>query len=306
VKDAIGPFVARLSDDSAKLSLTNAAAGLDAAGTFGFLDTNRTRFAASLADATNKVQTIAQAGFSDADVRVTNLKAAIAPLDPARTYVRRLLQQVGLSGLELGLAGVLRAFFTIVSPSRLVGLVRPIFDALSGRVQALVDAVLAPLKAGVASVRSALDAIDLAPLIQALDAIHAEVLSQIQLLSPDALLGPVIADVNALKQTLTSADPLAPVIQILNAVRDTIARVLSKLSLETILATPLAVFDELLTELSRLDVAKLVAPIRAQLDDIAKQVDTGLDETVVSFQRLQAALPSGGGGSSASGSVSVG
>ena len=206
---------------------------------------------------------------------------------------------------ELGLAGVLRAFLAVVSPARLVGLVRPIFDALRGRIQALIDAILTPLVDAVGRVRAALDAIDLAPLIAALDEIHSAVIAQIQLLSPDALLGPALAEVNALKGTLESADPLSPVLDILNAVRDTVARILEKLSLESLLATPLAIYDELLNELGRLDVAQLIAPLRAQLDDIAKQVDEGLDRTVVAFERLQAALPSGGGGSSAEASVSV-
>lgn len=299
VRAAIAPLNARIAgNSSATSSLSGAETRLDAGEVFGFLEGNRSRFATALAQATNRIGAISQAGFSDADVRVTNLKAAISPLDPARTWVRSVLQKIGLSGFELGLAGVLRAFFAVVTPARLVGLVRPIFDALKGRVQALVDAVLAPLKAGVASARAALDAIDLAPLLASLDAIHAEVISQIQSLSPDALLGPVLAEVNALKQTLTSADPLAPVTQILNGVREIIARVLAKLSLDKLLVTPLAIYDDLLNELSRLDVAALIAPLRAQLDDIAKQVDEGLDVTVTSFERLQAALPSGGGGSS--------
>jgi hypothetical protein len=82
--------------------------------------------------------------------------------------------------------------------------------------------------------------------------------------------------------------------------------VLAKLSLEKLLATPLAIYDDLLAELSRLDVAALIAPLRAQLDDIARQVDEGLDRTVASFERLQDALPSGGGGSSVDVSVEVG
>src|SRR6185503_13505265 len=120
--------------------LSAAEPNLDAAAVFGFLDSNRARFAASLADATNRIQVIAQAGFSDADVRVTNLKTAIAPLDPARAYVRQLLQRLGVPGLELGLGGILRAIFTEIPPSRLVGLVRPILDALKGRIVALIDA----------------------------------------------------------------------------------------------------------------------------------------------------------------------
>ncbi|MEO8619778.1 MAG: hypothetical protein ABI625_01860 [bacterium] len=307
VRAAIGPLTARLTaGDSAIVTLSAAEPGLDASAVFGFLESNRARFAASLADATNRIQGIATTGFSDADVRVANLKASTAPLDPARAYLRGLLKQIGLPGFELGLSGVLRAFLAIIPPSRLVGLARPIFDALKGRIQALIDAILAPLKAGIASARAALDAIDLAPLLAALDAIHAEVIAQIQLLSPDALLGPALAEVTALQQSLTSADPLAPVLTILNAVRDTIARVLAKLSLEQLLATPLAVYDELLAELSKLNVAALIAPFRAQLDDIARQVDEGLDRTVVAFERLQDALPSGGGGSSVGVSVSVG
>jgi hypothetical protein len=303
---AIGPLIARIGDSPASVSLTAAAPRMDAAGVFGFLEANRARFAASLASANGAVQTITQAGFSDADVRVANLAAATSPLDPARAWVRRLLQRIGLTGFELGLAGVLRAFFDVISPARLVGLVRPIFDALKGRITALIDAIIAPLKAGVTSVRGALDAIDLQPLIDALDAIHAEVLAQINALSPDALIGPALAEVNALKQSLLTFDPLAPVLTILNAVRDAVTRILGKLSVEKLLETPLAIYDELLNDLSRLDIAALIAPLRAQLDDIAHQVDEGLDKTVSSFQRLQDALPSGGGGSSAGVSVAVG
>ena len=294
VRAAIAPLKARIGNDSPAAAILSAAEPrLDATAVFGFLETNRARFAADLATATQRIQVIAQAGFSDADVRVANLKASIAPLDPARSYVRRLLAQLGLTGFELGLAGVMRALLAVVTPSRIVGLVRPIFDALRDRVQTLLNGILGPLKDGVARVRAALDAIDLAPLLAALDAIHAEVIAQIQLLSPDALLGPTLAEVTALKTTLAAADPLAPVLQILNGVRDAIARVLAKLSLETILATPLAIYDELLTDLSKLDVATLIAPLLAELEDIATQVDDGLDKTVTAFERLQAALPSG-------------
>jgi hypothetical protein len=88
-------------------------------------------------------------------------------------------------------------------------------------------------------------------------------------------------------------------------VRDTVARVLEKLSFERLLATPLAIYDQILAALDRLDVAKLLAPLLDTLDTIAHGVDTGLDHTVEAFERLQAALPGGGGGSSAEVSVGV-
>lgn len=307
VRAAIAPLSIQLAPGTpARTKLAAAAPQLDASATFGFLEGNRARFATSLAAAATKIQVIAQGGFTDADTRVANLVASIAPLDPTRTWVRQLLQRIGVPGLELGVAGALRAIFAAVPAERLVALVRPIFDALRGRVEALVNGILDPLKGGVARVRAALDAIDLAPLLESLDAIHAEVLAQVQAFSPEALLGDVLAEVTALQATLAGADPLAPLIGILDAVRDTIARVLGKLSLESLLEIPLEVFDELLATLSRLDVAALIAPLRTQLDEIARQVHDGLDETVEAFERLQDALPSGGGGSSASVSVSVG
>ncbi|MGQ0648978.1 MAG: hypothetical protein ACT4P7_15590, partial [Gemmatimonadaceae bacterium] len=306
VRAAIGPLSIQVAPElPARALLAASAPRLDAGGTFGFLETNRVRFAAALDVAVTKIQKIAQPGFTDADTRLAHLKASLAPLDPARAWVNQLLTRIGVPGLELGLAGTLRAVFLAVPPARLVALVRPIFDALRGRIEALVNGVLDPLKGGITSVRTALAAIDLAPLLASLDEIHTEVLGQVQALSPNALLGDVLNEVNALKATLAGADPLAPVITILNTVRDTIARVLAKLSLEKLLEVPLAVFDELMAALERLDVAALIAPLRLQLDEIARQVHDGLGKTVESFERLQDALPSGGGGSSVSGSISV-
>ncbi len=55
----------------------------------------------------------------------------------------------------------------------------------------------------------------------------------------------------------------------------------------------------------KLDPSGPLDPLFAQIDEIALQVDTGLDRTVEAFKGLQAALPAGGGGSSVSGSATV-
>jgi hypothetical protein len=54
-----------------------------------------------------------------------------------------------------------------------------------------------------------------------------------------------------------------------------------------------------------LNISALLGPVLDALDNIAVQVDQGLDETVEAFKRLQEALPPPGGGSSGSVSVSV-
>jgi hypothetical protein len=92
---------------------------------------------------------------------------------------------------------------------------------------------------------------------------------------------------------------------VLNALRDLIAKILQKLNLETLLATPLAIYDQIVKDLEKININGLLNPVFDQLDNIAKQVDQGLGDTVTAFKRLQAALPGGGGGS-ASVSVAVG
>ena len=60
------------------------------------------------------------------------------------------------------------------------------------------------------------------------------------------------------------------------------------------------IYDFIIGELRKIDPQGLLDPVFEQLDEIAEQVDSGLDQTVASFKRLQDALPSGGGGTSSS------
>jgi len=130
------------------------------------------------------------------------------------------------------------------------------------------------------------------------------VLADIQALSPATLLAEPLAAFAALKSTLAAFDPLAPLLTLLDALRDTAARVVGKLSAQQLLHSPLAIYHAIVDALAQLDIGHLLAPVLDLVDSIGQQVDQGLDETVTAFQGLQAALPGGGGGSSAS--VSVG
>ena len=76
------------------------------------------------------------------------------------------------------------------------------------------------------------------------------------------------------------------------------------MSAEQLLHSPLAIYRSLVNALSALNISALLAPVLDAVDVIGQQVDQGLDDTVTAFRGLQAALPSGGGGSSVS--VSVG
>ena len=145
-----------------------------------------------------------------------------------------------------------------------------------------------------------IDDIDLAPLTTAADAVVGQLKSEILQLSPDALLREPLETFDGFKQSLAGADPLAAVQVIITNLRELIAQVLEKLDLEKILESPLAIYDDILGELRKIDPRGLLTPVYDQLDEIALEVDSGLDETVAAFKRLQDALPSGGGGSSVS------
>jgi hypothetical protein len=279
---------------------------LDGAARIGTLVANRARFLALLERALGLVEGLRRTGFSEADAGVAQLRLGLAPLEPAGRRLRDLLAALGLDPENLSVVGVSQAVLAAVPPARLAGLLTPLFQALRSRVQALLQAVLAPVQAGVADLRALLDAIDLGPLAEEADAVVDEVRQQIATLHPDQLLQEPLAAFDALREQVVEQDPMAQVTAILTALRDLVAAVLDKLSLEQLLETPLAIFDEILAKLLQLDPNGLLTPVLDQLDQIAAQVDSGLDDTVAAFQQLQAALPGGGGGSSVSGSVSVG
>ncbi len=86
----------------------------------------------------------ARTGFSDAEVVVVRLRIAFAPLRVIPDLLRELLAHLGITGFEGGLRGVLQATLAAVPPARLAALPVPVFRALRGRVEVLLEAVLEP------------------------------------------------------------------------------------------------------------------------------------------------------------------
>jgi len=198
-----------------------------------------------------------------------------------------------------------KRLFAVATPERLTGLVMPLFTALRNRALALIDSVLAPLKKAVHDLITLLEAVDLTPLREAVDGVYQEVRAQIAALSPEVLLADVLAAFRDVQQQVAQFNPLADVQAALTELRDTTTRVLGKLKASEMLATPLAIYDEILALLEQLNIQNLMAPILDQIDAIAEQVDEGLTGTVDAFQRLQDALPDRVGSTELSASVAV-
>lgn len=301
---ALRAAVASLPTGEARVSLEAALERIDLTGSLGRLAPNRERYLSSLATAEASAQTLSRTGLSEVDIKVTRLQTAFAPLAPLKQLMLDIFARLGITGLEQGVGEALRRLFAVATPERLTGILTPLFVALRGRILALIDAVLTPLKGGVDDLLAAFDAITLAPLRQSVDDVYQAARGQIAALHPDSLLGDVVSAFAAARARVVAFDPLADVEAALVELRDAATRVLGKLNAEQLMATPLQIYDTLVGLLGQLDLAALLAPLFEQLDDIARQVDEGLDETVTSFRRLQDALPSTVGSTSVTASAS--
>jgi hypothetical protein len=305
-RTAAATLASQLPDGSERrLRLEAAANRLDPAAVLARLSANRARYRDLLRSAATLGDTLRRTGMSEADVVVAQLQAAVAPLAPLFEKVRQLVSFLGVGGTTSGFSSVLRSVFQVATPARITGLITPLVSAFHDRLSTLVDEILAPVRAAIDDLQHLIDLFDLQPVIDEVESVFQEVRGQLLAYSPNVLLHDQLAAFAALQQDLLAFDPLKDILEVLNRLRDTAARILGKLSAHSLLESPLAIYDTVVDAIRPLNIDALLTPVLDALDDIAQQVDQGLDETVDAFKRLQEALPAPGGGSAGSASVSV-
>lgn len=270
---------------------------LDVQFSFGRLVVNRERYLALLTSALPLGATLARTGLSEVDTTVAKLRSCLQPVSAVTAILRGFVRAAGLAQVDAGVPAMFDALFAAAPPARLAAMTAPIFNAVRDRVQVLIDAVIVPLKNAVAQLQGLIAAFDLAPLREAADAVFQQALAELRALSPAALLAAPIGAVNTLQAELAAFDPLAALIDVLDTLRDTAARLTAKLSAAQLLEDPVAIYREIVDAIDALNVSALITPVLELLDSIARDVDTGLDDAVAAFQRLQDALPAGGGSS---------
>ena len=301
VRSAVNALLARLAADAPqRVALGALVLRLDVQAAFGDLAANRARYLAALSAALPLGDTLRRTGLSEVDTTLAKLHSAFQPVTVLLAWLRDFLRAVGVPQAGASLPRMLQAVLDVAPPARLAALTAPLFVALRGRVLALLNAVLLPLKTGVARIQTLLAALDLGPLVQAVDAVFQAAVAELQALSPSSLLAGPLGAVAALKAQVAAFNPLAALLTVLNALRDTAARLLGKLSAQKLLADPVLIYNEIVDAIDALNVQALMAPVLDLLDNVAHDVDAGLDDTVTAFRRLQDALPAGGGGSSVS------
>jgi hypothetical protein len=184
--------------------------------------------------------------------------------------------------------------------------VAPLLGALRGRLQAVIDAIISPVRGAIDDLIAAIEVFDLSPVRNRLQAITDVVKSEITAFRPSVLLAAPLAAFADAKQVFAAFDPLGEISDALDALRARVVSILGKLDLGKLLEQPIAVFADIVAALAALDVDRLLGPVLDRLDAIAQQIADGLDETFAAFQRLQRALPDQVGSTAVGASVSVG
>lgn len=301
VRDA----VQSLPDGQAKTDLARLTASLDIETPLAGFGVQRQRYLVTLQQASSSFTVLANSGLSEVDITVSRLLQTLSPLDFARNFMRDLLAVIGIEGLDQGLQQVVKNTFAVATPARLTSILQPLFSALKGRVEAMLDSFFNPVLAAVNDLKALRDQLSLAGIMTELDAVHGAARGQIAKMHPDELLGEAVDAFNDTQAQVLAFDPLGPINDALTALRGSTSRVLGKLDAEAILATPLAVYDDLLRALELLDLQQILAPVLDTLDLLASQVDTGVDNTVTRFKQLQSALPDQVGSTSTTVSAGV-
>ena len=292
---------------AARTQLLEEVGALDVDRKLGALTANRTRYLGLLQEAAADCGALRSVGLSQVDVAMDGLGSAFEPLGRVRDFLRSLLRALGIPSLDASLKEIVKGILAVVTPEKVAGIFTPILGAVRGRVAAVLDELTAPLQAAIDDLEEIVATFDLKPLKDGLQAVYDELRAGIASLSPSQVLAPTLDSFDDLKATLLAFNPLQALEDLIEQLVEVAHRLLTSLSGEVLLESPIRIYDEVMKALEALNLQSLLEPVLDALDSIGEQVDTGLDRTAEALVRLQDALPSpSGGGSSGSGSVSVG
>lgn len=230
---------------------------------------------------------------------------AIRPVTNVEVWVRDALARFGISDPDAPLSSLLRTLWSHVGPDRLLAPLVGLTTSMRDKAVEILDALVGPLRRTVSSVRSAVDLLDLSPVVESAETVHAEVVAAVEAIDPVVLLEPVVTDAQALLDELADFDPLAPVSALVDDLEETVTATFETLRPTVLFADACDIHAQLLDIAAGLDVRGLLEPVVVALEDLGGQLDRGLEVTAAALVALQAALPSSVSDSAVSGSVSV-
>ena len=261
-------------------------------GGFVSLGVNVARFRTELDAARASTSGLLQLELARVDVVAAAMRAVASPVVQLRNQLLGMLRQVGIRSVNDGLGAILGEILDVVTPQRASAILVPIYTALRGRAEALLGAILGPLRTALDDLLRLLRLLDLGQITAGLDAVVDAGKQQILALDPITILQPSLTAFDTLRAEVQTFDPLAPLRTVVNALRETAQRILDKLNVERLIEPASLVFDELLATLRRLDPDALVMPLIEALRTLATDIHDGLGQLRAALVRLQEAIPS--------------
>lgn len=280
-----------LPDSPVKTELLSCLADIDVEKPLSQFTLLQQRYLAALREASRDFTELANEGLSEVDIAVAQLKVVFHPLSFAKSLFQKILSLLGISDLNSGIQGFVNEVFNVATPARLAGILSPLLNSVKGRVGDILDGFIEPILDGIDELKSLEQQLSLQSLIVELDSIHSATKDQISLLHPSALLGDTMDAFTQTQSDVVNFDPLAAIKSAIESIQSSSVRILDKLDAEKILATPIDIFEDLLSSLELIDLQELLKPILEVLDNLSKKVSEGLEGTTDSFKQLQEALP---------------
>jgi hypothetical protein len=222
---------------------------------------------------------------------VEGVRMALAPLDEVRTWLLEWAAYAGVEveGADLGTS--LRAALAILR-QELGTAVGAVFDTqVRSTLRSAVIETFGALEAGLDEVAALVAALDVGPLIEDVEAIHATKRAELEQLRPSTQLAEVVASVTTLRETLRAFDPFRDVRPAIDALQAGIDTLEEELRPSTLFAPLVSSYTKVVTGLEAVDVDRLFGPLLTSVEGLADEVETGLTDVGTAFAKLQDALP---------------
>jgi hypothetical protein len=261
---------------------------------------NVDRVQAAFGGAVGVVQPAIAPDRSEVQLSADGLSSAFAPLTPLLDKARELAAFVGLDPAELAGPGGLRLAVASLAdrlgPEVVVGTLRSIVTHLVNRLTTLVhDGLVAPLQQVVDELTGLLDALSVDTLLGDFTAVRDRLTSLVEGLRPSVVLAAPLGAFSGLQDTLATLDPLGPVRTVVDGLRTEIDAFAHDLAPSVLLAPLLTLYDDIAGVIGSFDVAGLLEPVLAALDEIGRIIDRGMDEVIDALGHLKTACSSDGG-----------
>ena len=277
-----------------RLSVDPVLAGASPLERLGTAVDNRARYLAALENASALLRREAGSGRSELTAVAAGLREALRPLTAVPDRVRALFARFGLDVAGKSLGAIALETLEACSPLAGAGAALAGGRRVQGESRGAPGRGLssAPARQVVGELEALLAAIDISFVRTELEAVHAEVVAEVEQFRPSTLLGELVTSAEETLAVVAAFDPLGAVTAVIEEMKAAIEDVVDNFRPTDLFGPILETYDEILAAASGLDVRNLLAPVLEALAEIELQLEEGLTETAAALTQLQGACHS--------------